>query len=172
MRDGRELDLILLGATGFVGRLTAGYLAGHAPPGLRIGLAGRSERRLAEVRDGLGTAAQAWELLATDSTDPRDAQVLARKSGVIATTVGPYRRLGLPLARACAEAGTDYADLTGEVLFIRDTMSSCHQAAVGTGPASCIAAGSTPSPPTSGSCWPITRPARTARETLRTPRWW
>ena len=49
MRDGRELDLILLGATGFVGRLTAGYLAEHAPPGLRIGLAGRSEKRLAAV---------------------------------------------------------------------------------------------------------------------------
>ena len=133
MRDGRDLDLILLGATGFVGRLTAGYLAGHAPPGLRIGLAGRSERRLAEVRAGLGAAAQAWPLLAADSTDPRDAQVLARTAGVIATTVGPYRRLGLPLARACAAAGTDYADLTGEVLFIRDTMSSCQEVAVRTG---------------------------------------
>lgn len=133
MRDGRELDLILLGATGFVGRLTAGYLAGHAPPGVRIGLAGRSERRLAEVRAGLGEAAQAWPLLAADSTDPGDAQALALTAGVIATTVGPYRRLGLPLARACAEAGTDYADLTGEVLFIRETMGSCHQAAVRTG---------------------------------------
>jgi short subunit dehydrogenase-like uncharacterized protein len=133
VRDGRELDLILLGATGFVGRLTAGYLAGHAPPGLRIGLAGRSERRLAEVRAGLGAAAQAWPLLAADSTDPRGAQVLARTAGVIVTTVGPYRRLGLPLAQACAEAGTDYADLAGEVLFIRDTMGSCHQAAVRTG---------------------------------------
>jgi short subunit dehydrogenase-like uncharacterized protein len=133
VRDGRELDLILLGATGFVGRLTAGYLAGHAPPGLRIGLAGRSETRLAAVRDGLGTAAQTWPLLAADSTDPVGARSLARMAGAIATTVGPYRRLGLPLARACAEAGTDYADLTGEVLFIRDTMASCQQAAARTG---------------------------------------
>ena len=133
MRDGKELDLILLGATGFVGRLTAGYLARHAPPGLRIGLAGRSEQRLAGVRAGLGAAAQAWPLIAADSTDPRDAEVLARTAGVIVTTVGPYRRLGLPLARACAEAGTDYADLTGEVLFIRDTMSSCQQDAIRTG---------------------------------------
>ena len=133
MRDGRKLDLILLGATGFVGRLTAEYLAGHAPPGLRIGLAGRSERRLAEMRASLDAAAQVWPLLTADSTDPRNAQVLARTAGVIATTVGPYRRLGLPLAMACAEAGTDYADLTGEVLFIRQTMGSCHQAAVRTG---------------------------------------
>ncbi len=133
MRDDRELDLVLLGATGFVGRLTAGYLADHAPPGLRIGLAGRSERRLAEVRAGLGATAQAWPLLAADSADERGAQSLARTAGVIATTVGPYRRLGLPLAQACAEAGTDYADLTGETLFVADTIGGCHQAAVRTG---------------------------------------
>jgi short subunit dehydrogenase-like uncharacterized protein len=133
VRDDRELDLILLGATGFVGRLTARYLAEHAPPGLRIGLAGRSERRLAEVRAGLGATAQAWPLLAADSADERGAQSLARTAGVITTTVGPYRRLGLPLARACAEAGTDYADLTGETLFVTDTIGSCHQAAVRTG---------------------------------------
>lgn len=133
VRDDRELDVVLLGATGFVGRLTAGYLAGHAPPGLRIGLAGRSGRRLAEVRDGLGEAARAWPLIEVDSTDRQDARSLAGKTGVVATTVGPYRRLGLPLAQACAEAGTDYADLTGEVLFIRDTIDTCHEAAVGSG---------------------------------------
>src|SRR5215467_1393025 len=133
MRDGRELDLVLLGATGFVGRLTAAYLAEHAPPGMRIGLAGRSEQRLAAVRDGLGVIARTWPLLAADSTDPEDARSLARIAGTIATTVGPYRRLGLPLAQACAEAGTDYADLTGEVLFIRDTMATCQQAAARTG---------------------------------------
>jgi short subunit dehydrogenase-like uncharacterized protein len=133
MRDDRELDLILLGATGFVGRLTAEYLAGHAPADVRIGLAGRSEKRLAEIRAGLGGAAAAWPLIEVESTDPAGAQTLARKAGAIATTVGPYRRLGLPLAQACAEAGTDYADLTGETLFIRDTMSHCHEAAVRTG---------------------------------------
>ena len=100
---------------------------------MRIGLAGRSERRLAGVRAGLGAAAQAWPLLAADSTDRQGARLLARTAGVIATTVGPYRRLGLPLAQACAEAGTDYADLAGEVLFITDTIGSCHQAAVRTG---------------------------------------
>jgi short subunit dehydrogenase-like uncharacterized protein len=133
VRDGRELDLILVGATGFAGRLTAGYLAEHAPPSLRIGLAGRSEQRLAAVRDGLGATAQTWPLLAVDSADPGGARSLARMAGAIATTVGPYRRLGLALARACAEAGTDYADLAGEVLFIRDTMASCQQAAVRSG---------------------------------------
>jgi len=133
MRDDRELDLVVLGAAGFVGRLTAGYLAEHAPPGLRIGLAGRSEQRLAAARDGLGGTARKWQLLAADITDPGEARSLAQMAGTIATTVGPYRRLGLPLARACAEAGTDYADLTGEVLFIRETMATCQQAAARTG---------------------------------------
>lgn len=133
MRDDRELDLVLAGATGFVGRLTAAYLAGHAPAGLRVGLAGRSRQRLAGVQAGLGDAAREWPLLVADSADPQGARLLARTAGVVATTVGPYRKLGLPLAQACAQAGTDYADLTGEVLFIRDTIGSCHPDAVRTG---------------------------------------
>jgi len=59
--------------------------------------------------------------------------VLARKARVVVTTVGPYLARGLALVRACAEAGTDYADLTGEVLFIRDSIDSCHDAAAAAG---------------------------------------
>lgn len=120
---------MLFGATGYVGRLTAAYLAGHAPPGVRIGLAGRSEQRLADVRAGLGPAAADWPLLTADCADPESARRLAGTAGVIATTVGPYRRLGLPLVQACARAGTHYADLTGEVLFIRDSIDSSHDVA-------------------------------------------
>ncbi|HEX9066005.1 MAG TPA: saccharopine dehydrogenase NADP-binding domain-containing protein [Streptosporangiaceae bacterium] len=133
MHQDRELDLVLLGATGFVGRLTAAYLAGNAPPGLRIGLAGRSEQRLTQTREGLGEAARSWPLIVADPTSQAGAELLAGKTGAIATTVGPYRRLGLALAQACATAGTDYADLTGEVLFIRDTMAACHEQARRTG---------------------------------------
>jgi len=64
----RELDVVVFGATGFVGRLVAGYLAGHAPGGVRIGLAGRSGQRLADVRAGLDAAASAWPLLAACGT--------------------------------------------------------------------------------------------------------
>jgi short subunit dehydrogenase-like uncharacterized protein len=129
----RELDVVVFGATGFVGRLVAGYLAGHAPGGVRIGLAGRSERRLAEVRAGLGAAGSAWPLLLADSADPVSLAALARKARVVVTTVGPYRARGLALVQACAEAATDYADLTGEVLFIRDSIDSCHDAAAAAG---------------------------------------
>jgi len=58
---------------------------------------------------------------------------LARAARVVVSTVGPYRAHGLALVQACAEAGTDYADLTGEVLFIRDSIDRCHDVAVGTG---------------------------------------
>jgi short subunit dehydrogenase-like uncharacterized protein len=129
----RELDVVVFGATGFVGRLVAGYLAGHAPGGVRVGLAGRSQRRLAEVRAGLGAAAAAWPLLAADSADPPSLAALARAARVVVSTVGPYRPRGLALVRACAEAGTDYADLTGEVLFIRDSIDHCHDVAAATG---------------------------------------
>ena len=123
----------MFGATGFAGRLVAAYLAGHASGGVRIGLAGRSERRLAGVRAGLGAAASAWPLLVADSADPVSVAALARAARVVVTTVGPYRARGLALVEACAATGTDYADLTGEVLFIRDSIDRCHEAAVGAG---------------------------------------
>jgi short subunit dehydrogenase-like uncharacterized protein len=129
----RELDVVVFGATGFVGRLVAGYLAGHAPGGVRVGLAGRSQRRLADVRAWLGGAASGWPLLVADSADPVSLAALARAARVVVSTVGPYRAQGLALVRACAEAGTDYADLTGEVLFIRDSIDHCHDVAARSG---------------------------------------
>jgi short subunit dehydrogenase-like uncharacterized protein len=129
----RDLDVVVFGATGFVGRLVAGYLAGHAPGGARIGLAGRSAERLATIRARLGPAASEWPLLVADSADAASVASLARAARVVATTVGPYRRHGLPLAQACASAGTDYADLSGEVLFIRESIDRCHDMAARTG---------------------------------------
>jgi short subunit dehydrogenase-like uncharacterized protein len=129
----RELDIVVFGATGFTGRLVAGYLAGHAPAGLRVGLAGRSAPRLADVRAELPPAAETWPLLTADSADPASLAALARATRVVVSTVGPYRRQGLALVEACAAAGTDYADLTGEVLFIRDSIDRCHAAAAETG---------------------------------------
>ncbi|MDQ2796217.1 MAG: saccharopine dehydrogenase NADP-binding domain-containing protein, partial [Actinomycetota bacterium] len=132
-REPRTHDLVVLGATGFVGRLLAAYLAEHAPRDLRVALAGRSPERLRAVRDGLPSAASRWPLLTVESLDEASVGELARSTRVVVTTVGPYARLGLPLARACAEAGTHYADLTGEVLYVRDLVAGCHETAVRTG---------------------------------------
>jgi short subunit dehydrogenase-like uncharacterized protein len=133
VNEDRGLDVVVFGATGFVGRLVGEYLAIHAPEGVGVGLAGRSEERLAQARAGLGPAAADWPLLVADSDDPASLAALAGRTRVIATTVGPYRRSGLPLVEACASAGTHYADLSGEVLFMRESAERHHDAAAAAG---------------------------------------
>ena len=118
----REHDVVLLGATGFVGRLVAGYLAEAAPPDLRVALAGRSRERLAAAAADLPAAGRRWPLLEADTGDPASLAELAGSTRVLVTTVGPYARYGLPVVEACARAGTHYADLTGEVLFVREAI--------------------------------------------------
>jgi short subunit dehydrogenase-like uncharacterized protein len=129
----RDLDLVLLGATGFVGRLVAAHLAEHAPPGLRVALAGRSLPRLTALRDSLPDPAPAWPLLEVDLGDEEGVRAVAASTRVVATTAGPYADRGLPLVRACAAEGTSYADLTGEVLFVHRTVAECHETAAATG---------------------------------------
>jgi short subunit dehydrogenase-like uncharacterized protein len=133
METSRDLDVVVFGATGFVGRLLAAHLAEHAPDGVRIGLAGRSEHKLTAVRAELPARARDWPLLVADAQDPVSLDRLAERSRVVATTVGPYARYGLPLVEACATAGTDYCDLTGEVLFVRQSIDRFHEVAVRTG---------------------------------------
>ncbi|MFJ9369114.1 saccharopine dehydrogenase family protein [Nocardia sp. NPDC101769] len=129
----REFDIVLFGATGFVGKLTAQYLAEAAPAGARIALAGRSPEKLAAVRTELGAAAAEWPLVQADSTDQASLDALAARTSVVVTTVGPYLRYGLPLVQACAENGTHYADLTGEPLFIRECIDRFGERAAETG---------------------------------------
>lgn len=126
----REFDLVLFGATGFTGQLTAEYLARHAPTGLRWALAGRNPARLERVRDRLAELdpeLKRLELLHADVTDPASLADVAGRARVVITTVGPYLTHGEPLVAACAEAGTDYVDLTGEPEFV-DRMYVAHHA--------------------------------------------
>ena len=127
----RDFDIVLLGATGFTGQLTADYLARNAPPGLRWALAGRNRNKLEVVRDRLGLPD--LELLHADSTDPHSLAEVAGRARVVITTVGPYLQYGAPLVAACAEAGTDYVDLTGEPEFVDQVFLQHQQTAVRTG---------------------------------------
>ncbi|MET9988014.1 saccharopine dehydrogenase NADP-binding domain-containing protein [Streptomyces mutabilis] len=113
----RPYDIVLFGATGFVGELTARYLAAHAPEGLRWAIAGRSEEKLNRLRERLPGAPDVGVLRA-DVSEPGSVRELARQARGVATTVGPYVRYGDALVGACAEAGTDYLDLTGEPEFV------------------------------------------------------
>jgi short subunit dehydrogenase-like uncharacterized protein len=118
----RALDIVLFGATSFVGRLCAEYLSRAAPPQARVGLAGRSRERLRDLQASLAGRAADWPLLIADTTDGRSLRELAETARVLATTVGPYRHYGLPVVEACATAGTHYADLAGEVPFMREAI--------------------------------------------------
>lgn len=126
----REHDIVVYGATGFVGILTAKYLAESAPPELRIALGGRSESKLERTKAELGVE---WPLVVADSSDPEAVKALAESTRVVATTVGPYFKYGKPLVEACAAAGTHYADLTGEVLFMRWSIDTADATAKETG---------------------------------------
>jgi short subunit dehydrogenase-like uncharacterized protein len=129
----REHEIVVYGASGFVGKLTAAYLAEHAPDGTRIALGGRTAKKLEAVRDEIGGVAASWPVIEADSHDAGALAKLAASTKVVATTVGPYARLGLPLVEACAAAGTHYADLTGETLFMRRSIDAAHEVAAKSG---------------------------------------
>ncbi|RUL90816.1 saccharopine dehydrogenase NADP-binding domain-containing protein [Verrucosispora sp. FIM060022] len=132
----RAYDIVLFGATGFTGGLTADYLARHAPPGLRWAIAGRNRDKLATVRDRLAAVDPALAelpLLTADVTDPDSLRAVAAATRVVASTVGPYIRHGEPLVAACAAAGTDYLDITGEPEFVDLMYVRHHAEAVRTG---------------------------------------
>ncbi|MFC8195193.1 saccharopine dehydrogenase family protein [Streptomyces sp. NPDC057298] len=120
-RTERAYDIVLFGATGFVGTLTAEYLAAHAPQGLRWAIAARDTAKLERLRDRLAAidpACAELPVLRADVADPAYLRELAAHARVVATTVGPYLEYGEDLVAACAEAGTDYLDLCGEPEFV------------------------------------------------------
>src|SRR3954466_1399623 len=120
----REHDIVLFGATGFTGALTAEYLAAHAGEGVRWALAGRNRAKLEALSERLGIDVP---LLHADVTDDASLRSVAESTRVVITTVGPYVTYGEPLVAACAAAGTDYVDLTGEPEFV-DRMYLRHHA--------------------------------------------
>ena len=126
----RRYDVVVFGATGFTGKLTAQYLAKNAPAGLRWALAGRNQTKLEAVRQELGLD---LDLLSADVEDAASLAEAAAATRVMITTVGPYIKYGEPLVAACAEAGTDYLDLTGESEFVDRMYVRHHQRATETG---------------------------------------
>src|SRR5437763_3863346 len=117
-QPGRQHDVVLFGATGFTGGLTAEYLAANAGPETRWALAGRNQQKLEGVVQRLGAEHSDVALLQADIGDRELVRRLAEATKVVITTVGPYINYGEPLVAACAAAGTDYVDLTGEPEFV------------------------------------------------------
>ncbi|CBL46882.1 Hypothetical protein HDN1F_32990 [gamma proteobacterium HdN1] len=120
-RNERPYDIIVFGATGFTGQLTAEYLAAQeAKEGLRWALAGRSLARLEKVRQIIlqKSPKASPELVICDANDSASLEAMVRQTQVMITTVGPYLNYGEPLVKACVEAGTHYVDLSGEPEFV------------------------------------------------------
>ncbi|MBS1894956.1 MAG: saccharopine dehydrogenase NADP-binding domain-containing protein, partial [Actinobacteria bacterium] len=132
----RDHDLALFGATGFTGGLTAEYIAANAPAGLRWALVGRNRAKLEAVAARLaatGPQAPAPDLVVADAADRAALAKVAESTRVVITTVGPYALYGEPLVAACATAGTDYVDLTGEPEFVDRMWLEHHATAERTG---------------------------------------
>lgn len=122
--DERDLDLVVFGATSFVGQILTGWLVERAPGELRWAIAGRNRTKLAEVASRTGADV---EQIVADAGDHAAMDELAASTRVVVSTVGPYSLYGSPLVAAVARAGTDYCDLTGEPQWMR-AMIDAHQA--------------------------------------------
>ena len=114
-------DVVVFGATSFVGQILARYLLEKfgLDGKLHWAAAGRSLPKLEAMRESLGKGADKLHLLQADAGDEASLQKLCRSARVVVSTVGPYALYGEPLVRVCAESGTDYCDLTGEVQWMR-----------------------------------------------------
>ncbi|MFN5918445.1 MAG: saccharopine dehydrogenase NADP-binding domain-containing protein, partial [Planctomycetota bacterium] len=120
-RDAATHEIVVFGATSFVGKILCRYLLDTYGVGrdLKWALAGRSRQKLEKVRADLGETAGSLELIEVNATDERSLRQMCQRASVVISTVGPYALYGEPLVKACAESGTDYCDLTGEVQWIR-----------------------------------------------------
>ena len=128
MKSSSKFDIIVYGATGFTGQLVAEYLAQHysGKGDPKWAMAGRSLEKLASARDAIGAAADT-ALIQADAGDPASLQAMVDQTRSVLTTVGPYQLYGSELVAACAASGTDYLDLCGEPVWMRQ-MIDAHQA--------------------------------------------
>jgi len=126
-----QFDLIVFGATSFVGQILTRYLFDRhgSDEGLRWALAGRSEPKLAQLRATLGAGAEGLPLIVADAQNPAAMTDLCQQTRVVVSTVGPYALYGNELVAACAATGTDYCDLTGEVQWIHRMIAQHEDAA-------------------------------------------
>src|SRR6476646_6131037 len=124
-----KFDIVVYGATGFTGQLVAEYLAANykGDSSLKWAMAGRSKEKLATVRDAIGAPA-GIALIVADAGDPASLKAMVDQTRSVVSTVGPYQLYGSELVAFCAASGTDYLDLCGEPVWMRQ-MIDAHQAA-------------------------------------------
>ncbi|XIA64220.1 saccharopine dehydrogenase family protein [Bradyrhizobium sp. TZ2] len=129
-RNRREFDVVAYGATGFTGRLVCDYLQTCYGKSVKWAMAGRDLAKLARIRDDLGLTAP---VIRADARDVKSMRALADRAQVLISTVGPYQLHGSTAVAACAALGTDYVDMTGEPVWMRDMMDAHSDAARASG---------------------------------------
>lgn len=118
----RPYDVVLYGASGFVGKQTVQYFADHASPeGVRWAIAGRNRQKLEAVRDEVGV-----EVLVADSQDQQAIDAIASQTRVILNTAGPFARYANALVDACVRLRTHYVDITGETPWVKTLIDRYH----------------------------------------------
>jgi len=129
MKSSSKFDIVVYGATGFTGQLVAEYLAAQykSDSQLKWAMAGRSLDKLRSVRDAIG-ASPDTPLIVADASDVASLQAMVATTRSVITTVGPYQHYGNDLIAACAASGTDYFDLCGEPIWMRQMVDK-HEAA-------------------------------------------
>ena len=129
MKASSKFDIVVYGASGFTGQLVAEYLATHYKDDkeLKWAMAGRSLEKLASVRDAIG-APKDTPLIAADASDVASLKAMVDQTKLVISTVGPYQFYGNELVEICAASGTDYVDLCGEPVWMRQMIDK-HEAA-------------------------------------------
>ncbi|MGY3073758.1 short subunit dehydrogenase-like uncharacterized protein [Bradyrhizobium sp. LM6.10] len=125
-----KFDIIVYGATGFTGQLVAEYLTQHykSDKTLKWAMAGRSLGKLKSVRDAVGAPGNT-PLIVADASDAASLKAMAERTMSVITTVGPYQLYGEELLAACVATGTDYFDLCGEPIWMRQMIDKYEAAA-------------------------------------------
>ncbi|KAK7201035.1 Saccharopine dehydrogenase [Novymonas esmeraldas] len=118
-----KLDIIVLGSTGFTGRLACRYLARKAEVAGRWGIAGRSEAKLAALKAELGIDVPTF---VADADQPATVDAVCAKAACVIACAGPFTRVGMPVVEACVRHGTHYVDSTGEIAFVRRAIAAHH----------------------------------------------
>ena len=129
-----KFDIVVYGATGFTGQLVAEYLAAHYKDdkALKWAMAGRSLDKLKSVREAIGAPADT-PLIVADASDAASLKAMVAQTKSVITTVGPYQLYGEALLAACVAGGTDYFDLCGEPVWMRQMIDKYEAAARASG---------------------------------------
>jgi short subunit dehydrogenase-like uncharacterized protein len=133
--DTPDFDIVIFGATSFVGQILTRYMLEHFPAenALSWAIAGRSETKLQELKQSLGSSGEHLNVIVADSADENSLKQMCEATKVVVSTVGPYALFGETLVKTCAALGTDYCDLTGEVQWIAKMLERYEDVAKVTG---------------------------------------